>query len=361
MNFNFHIAIVAPCPCIKETKEGWMSRISAIDSILSKYKRLYINFSDFHDEEIPKIHNHSELVSEIYLSPKNNKHFEILNTITNYINYIYVHTIHLSEFILPVIQNTNFIVDFHGIVPEEEAMLGHPGRILKYELIEKTVLKSCPLIIMVSNAMTEFYKKKYTEIKFESKVIVLPIVENPEDFESNEKKDYNEKKVEVIYSGGSQIWQNLEQMLMLSICSKKYANFTFLSHDWMAIQSRAKQIKCPQKNRYLFSTKRELKGNYLKSDYGLVIRDDTPVNIVSSPTKLYEYLFYGVLPIVKLVDIGDFNELGFSYISDEEFKDGFYPDKLTYYNLIYNNKEVAKRMRERYLVSSSKLLDFLNT
>jgi hypothetical protein len=63
----------------------------------------------------------------------------------------------------------------------------------------------------------------------------------------------------------------------------------------------------------------ELSYYYKKCHYGFILRDDMVVNAVACPTKLVEYLYYGIIPIVKSPRIGDFSSRGYEYIDYTAF------------------------------------------
>ena len=52
-----------------------------------------------------------------------------------------------------------------------------------------------------------------------------------------------------------------------------------------------------------------------------LIQFDIVVNRVACPTKLVEYMFYGITPIVLSKEIDDYNELGYEYLDYKDFKD----------------------------------------
>jgi hypothetical protein len=91
-----------------------------------------------------------------------------------------------------------------------------------------------------------------------------------------------------------------------------------------------------------------LAAEYSAADFGFIVRDKSPVNGVACPTKLIEYLCYGVIPIVELVEIGDFAAYGYEYVSLADFNEGFFPDHASRGWMIKRNLEVARSMREEY-------------
>ena len=53
-----------------------------------------------------------------------------------------------------------------------------------------------------------------------------------------------------------------------------------------------------------------------------MLRDSSPVNYVACPTKIIEYLKYGIIPILKSTEIGDFVDLGMEYITYTDLMKG---------------------------------------
>lgn len=64
-----------------------------------------------------------------------------------------------------------------------------------------------------------------------------------------------------------------------------------------------------------------------KRYYVFVLRDDILVNQVACPTKIVEYLNYGIKPIVLSEKIGDFKEYGYEYIFINQLDGGIYLGK----------------------------------
>ena len=65
------------------------------------------------------------------------------------------------------------------------------------------------------------------------------------------------------------------------------------------------------------------------------MRDDIVLNRVAAPTKLIEYLSYGLIPIVKTINIGDSVKMGYEYILYNEDLNGLSAKKSD------KNEEVA--------------------
>ena len=86
----------------------------------------------------------------------------------------------------------------------------------------------------------------------------------------------------------------------------------------------------------------ELESYYEMANYGFILRDDILVNRVANPTKLAEYLQYGIVPIVKLVDIGDYARFKYEYISYQELSNELAPRKSQ------KNRDIYKEISLKY-------------
>lgn len=349
-NENFDIAIMAPAPIEFRINEGWISRISAIDNIISNKKRIYINPFLSTKEDI-NIYKHSEDLYEIQISYNYFEFNEIISLITNSVKLFYCHTLHLAEYLIPKLDTGKIIVDIHGITPEEEVMLGNPNLKKKYELIEQEVLKKAKYCVMVSNAMKKHYENKYPNLK--PNCLILPIVELL-DIDENLAKNKEDNK-EIIYSGGIQVWQNIGAMLKLAAKQKEY-NYTFLSANFCAIKKKAKKLKIKNAT-YKVVPKDKLKEIYKKANFGIVLRNESPVNFVACPTKLYEYMACAIVPIVRTPNMGDFLELGFKYITEKEALKGNFPSLKEQKEIILNNFKVVKRMQNMFYEGKNALLE----
>ena len=349
----FEIAFLAPFPAKSKINEGWMSRISAIDKIFDNKKRLYIN--PFIGKKGINIYKRSENEYELNISYSNSDFTEVISNILLSVKLMYCHTLHLAEYLIPFLNTNKIIVDIHGVTPEEEVMLGNPQNKEKNEKIEQKVLNDAKYCVMVTNAMKTHYKNKYPDLN--PNCIILPIVENLNIDETTLNKVETGNN-EIIYSGGIQAWQNLEGMLNLAKYATK-AHFTFLSADFYTILKKAKKEKIQNITATTVS-KNELKEIYKSARFGLVLRDDSPVNFVACPTKLYEYLVLGIIPVVRTVNIGDFNELGFGYITETDVLNNKFPTKDEMREIIKKNFEVARKMQKIFIKGSEELASKLN-
>ena len=171
--------------------------------------------------------------------------------------------------------------------------------------------------------MKVHYQKKY--LNFKGEFIIYSIM--PSDLrdisieEIIKIKSENNVKIEVIYSGGTQNWQNIDLLMQsISLNQSPRIHYTILTGDIKTFEQKIKEQNIAAGSISLESRlPSELWKDYIKADYAFILRDENIVNKVANPTKLIEYLYYGLIPIIMSPFIGDFNELGYQYISLDQF------------------------------------------
>jgi hypothetical protein len=354
---EIQIAIVAPFPSDGLVQEGWMSRIATMDAVLKDFKRIYLNFADHHVAGHDDwLRQHSVDVWEVCINSTSQEHRLFMEALINQVRSIYVHTCHLAEHIESWLPTGKFFVDMHGIVPEEEEMLGRPELIPKYTRIEQAVLDHCKGIIVVTKAMERHFMEKYPSIT--NKFLVLPILESYPERRTRVAPEH-ELPVRAVYAGGRQVWQNIDATLQLAFDTKEFAQFNFYSHEYKFMQKRASELSLDVDSHFSFVSKSALPEKYLANDFGMVLRDDTAVNRVSCPTKLSEYLDFGLIPVVRTPCLGDFQELGYSYVNEPDFREGFIPDQTSRKWMRENNYSVLQQIQKKFYESVPVILDWM--
>lgn len=347
------IVIVAPCPLGKGAVEGWMSRISAIDRLFAGRRRIYLDFiSGGAEPGIPIAVQHGE-ASEYRLDMADSWHREFVERQIAESCFVYVHTVHLARFLLPYYATGKIVTDVHGIVPEEEAMMGRPDHGAFYEAVECVVAMNSRLLVVVTDAMRDHLKRKYPEMAAE--FLVVPIIEKHDVDLTRRVPREAGAPYRAVYAGGTQVWQNIGATLAAAVAAEDYASFEFLSHDHAIIRDLALPYGIAERCTFRVTDKAGLAETYLRSDLGFVIRDDVPVNQVSCPTKLSEYLWFGVIPVVKSPAIGDFDALGFQYVTLDEFQAGLLPDEAAMARMRQRNREVIEALTARYEAASERM------
>lgn len=199
---------------------------------------------------------------------------------------------------------------YQGIAPEQlrffflEHRLYVYAKMLLYTFCEKIILKRCALNIFVSDAMCKHFKNKYKYNK--DNYFVMPCFN--EYIQTSAFTDEKYKKPSFIYTGSSDGWQCIPQMLQLFKEIKKNipdASLTIFCKDKEKINDMLIENDVEADIRYVPYT--QLSEEIKNYKYGFIIREDNPVNNVATPTKMCSYMANGIIPIYSNV-IGSFKE-----------------------------------------------------
>ncbi len=211
------------------------------------------------------------------------------------------------------LENVKHFWDVHGTVPEEYELSESPLGSQLANNIEKFMADKVDVVVVVTHAMGRHLKEKYPSMNAE--IIVVPIfTKELLNIPKCEKKKEGEK-FSVVYAGGTQPWQNISLMQdIIQSTHNLYDYKIFVPNPeefWNLWGERSHETNMRVESKTLD----ELYKEYECCDLGFVLRDSSPVNYVACPTKIIEYLKYGIIPILKSVEIGDFVDLGMKYIT----------------------------------------------
>ena len=192
------------------------------------------------------------------------------------------------------------IVWFQGIEPEESYMSHHSK--LRYHVLsgmERVILKKSWFKLFVSTEMVRHYQRKYKLLIPESSYYVMPCQNTelpPEAFESEDKY----KKNIFVYTGSMAVWQKFEDTVKVykEIENSGIKDCEFWVYTGEKEEARRLLEKNDIKNYKIdFVKNTELPRVLADAKYGFIIREDTPVNRVATPTKISTYLSCGLIPI----------------------------------------------------------------
>lgn len=286
------ILFIAPDPHKGQKREGFLQRVMAIDEIFGDSEKLYFdNLDNDHDRAAALINA----------------------------DLIYVHSIYNATKIIEYygIFGKKIVTDLHGVVPEEQEVLGSKENADLMQEIEERVFSKGKNFVVVTNSMKDHFIKKYPKLTTSNELrwILLPIFNK-----SNSNKQIQrlpEGNKSVVYAGGSQPWQKPTEMVQAINKAKFKYHYAILTPDPTAFSSIKQPNTLSLKIQEVDSN--EVTKYYQKSDMGFVLRDDIVVNRVACPTKLIEYLANGVVPIVDSPRIGDFYDIGYRYVTLDHF------------------------------------------
>lgn len=186
-----------------------------------------------------------------------------------------------------------------GVLPEESFMRHRSRLRLKVlSLLEKFALKGSRYLAFVSEAMEKHYNEKY-KLSFHGKYIIFPCYNAHLDEIAFAPKEKYINNV-FVYAGGLAEWQCFDEMLDIY---KRIEN-VHISGTKLMILTKDKEIAKEkieereiQNYEIGFVAKEELPKVLASAKFGFVIRKNSIVNKVSTPTKISSYLSCGLIPI----------------------------------------------------------------
>jgi hypothetical protein len=237
------------------------------------------------------------------------------------------------------------VADAHGVVPEEMVFVGRNAWAAVCGAVERVMVRNSRLLIVVTQKMADHFLRKYPAEVDASRVMTLPNLDFRYGYESGvSRPEKHTRELRLIYAGGVQKWQNIDLMLAT------LRRLTDVRRDWLAslyvppevvqeVQGKVNCLGCDGRVRVDSLARGEVLRQYATADVGFVLREHTLLNEVAMPTKLVEYIRYGVVPIVLSPDIGDFRQHGYKYLTVEELLDPRKLDGQTLENMRLSNFE----------------------
>jgi hypothetical protein len=241
---------------------------------------------------------------------------------------------------------TPILIDFHGAVPEEQALLGNAERARQLEGVESAIARRASTWLCVTRAMERYYRGKHPEA--DADAIHLPLQPRRNFGVPVAPDELARRKASrprsVVYAGGTQAWQNVDRICEACRSLPAGWEITVLTPDREAFLR--KLAGAAGAARILTVPPSEVGRYYAEAAFGFILRDDNPVNQVALPGKLLEYLTAGVVPVVLQPRIGDFQELGYSYLLHADLVAGRVPDGARIEDMVRNNLGVVQRIAE---------------
>lgn len=342
------VLFLAEYPNEKNIKDGMVQRIQSIDSFFLDEERVYLSssFRRFTKKKVLKKGKVTVIECNALL------HFIFILKLFRQSTSIYIHSVfNVLPNIFPILFSGNriYTIDMHGVVPEEFELNLSPTYAKIYSVVEKIIFKKATNIICVTKAMQEYYSKKYTYNKNYIVYTILPqnlTDDRPISLEAN-------APLYVIYSGNTQKWQNID--LMCKLIKNNLAQnvqYIILTGEISKMDFYIEKYGLTGKNIEVKSVQPyELGDYYRKASYGFILRDDVIVNNVACPTKLVEYMYYGIIPIVLSENIGDFNKYNYDYIHYKKLN-----QSLTVRKSFKNRNIIEKLGRINNLIDINKLI-----
>ena len=194
----------------------------------------------------------------------------------------------------------NNIAWYQGVVPEESYMRNNSTpRYIIHSLIEFVTLRKCRLIFLVSTDMLKHYEKKY-RVRLGDKATIMPCFNECNIYGDSFSEEDKYRNNTFVYVGSLKAWQCFEETIYIYKEIEKRAEsptkfFVYTMQikeaedllDKYGVKNYEVSYVCPDKLNEALKTIK----------YGFVLREDTAVNNVATPTKLSNYLANGIIPI----------------------------------------------------------------
>jgi hypothetical protein len=363
---NETVSVFAPMFTPENIGDGYLQRVKAIDEeILNDYVKVYIELQE--PEQPPDIKAIGEKHIFVKLDPKDLRQTKVIRQTIQKTGMIYIHSV------LRIMKNTipdslrdeifikgkkKIIWDVHGSVPEEFEMQSDFYKAQIADEAEAFLAKNADISIVVSNAMKRHLEKKYSN-RLNANVIVMPIfnAEQLKPTDCKKEKILNNGQLPlVVYAGGLQKWQKIDEMQDIIAEAGHMCRYVIFCprpeeffNKW-GIRTR------PQAMNVEYKTPEEIKEVYKRCHYGFSLRDNVTVNNVACPTKIIEYIQYGIVPILDTPMIGDFNDLGLEYISGKSFAKGDFPEENERQLMAEKNYAILEKLKNMYLEGKKNIL-----
>lgn len=309
------IVFIADYPFGDKIKDGMYQRIMAIDKEFEGFERIYlsISFKSNFRQKIVKKDNLTVIYLNYFLHQKQ------IRDIIKQGSAVYMHSVYNSFRVLlhaGLMSKKCSVLDAHGVVPEECSFQGMWLRSMLYDTVEKRIFKKLSYVITVSEEMISHFKDKYSD-KNSIEYILKPIYStNVIEKKASLPEELNSKDINIVYSGNLQAWQNIELMVQTikKMDNPRY-HFIILTQYPAKMQQMFGNLMQSRHITVRSVYPEELSNYYEFCEYGFILRDETLLNIVSAPTKMIEYLIFGLTPLVLSPKIGDWYNNGYEYIS----------------------------------------------
>ncbi len=185
-----------------------------------------------------------------------------------------------------------------GIWPEESRLRGGSRlRCWVQGVLEKRSLKKAEFVFFVSDAMKKHFEKKY-KLNFQGKCYIMPCANEQFHEEAFSAPGKYENNV-FCYAGALSQWQCFEETVALY---KKIEELRPDSHLLLLVKEREQAEKMLAKYKVKnysidYVPVDQLPRVLQKAKFGFVLRKESPVNAVATPTKVVTYLCNGLIPI----------------------------------------------------------------
>lgn len=180
----------------------------------------------------------------------------------------------------------------------EESYMRHKSKLRKFILnfMDCFAMKKAKMIFYVSQYMKSYYEK-LAKADFSNKAYVMPCFNEVLDENIFLNKDYSNPTF--AYVGSLDLWQCFNETVSIYAEIEKRIPDAFLKVLTFQTEKAEQILRDENIKNYSVACvpKEQVRKELEDVTYGFIIRHDTEVNRVATPTKISSYLAAGVLPI----------------------------------------------------------------
>jgi glycosyltransferase involved in cell wall biosynthesis len=303
-----------------------MQRVATVDALFRDVPRRYLDIA------FKRIVRHRTETKGLVTVERANffLHRRLIRRRLEEARWIYVHSVLNGLRLFPELRTFRgkIVTDFHGIAPEEMRLERRILFATLLQLVERSVVRNSSRLVVVTHSMARHLLAKYPRDVDAARLVTLPIFDYLRPSEPLPLRPPLEGRgLRLIYAGGTQRWQNIDLML------KTLASLASVHPDLQAriyvppaavpgLQRKVSSAGLNPRVTVGSVSREELPREYSQADAGFVLRDDNVVNRVAMPTKLVEYMNYGVVPVVLSPHIGDFGDYGYRCLRIDDLMQG---------------------------------------
>ena len=336
-------------PITGDEKDGYSQRVITVDSALADCTRIYLRVDESRRGS-PAIVQLMPDLWRLEIADRDALGEAILRAVIGGVGGVYVHSIFgiAARSVRETLTHRtgNLLLDLHGVVPEEFELYDDPFNAQLFDSLEAEIAKELDYLICVSSRMAEHFVAKHNVLR--NKPIICPAFSDaqPTNFEG---RIYNSRP-RAIYAGGTQKWQQIGKMIDLIASARNHADFLILTpHPELIARELIRHSLQPNSPEIISrsATHAEVLKAYERCDFGILLREASIVNRVACPTKLVEYLAFGVIPVLDSTQVGDFVDLGMAFVDCDAFRRGEIPSITERQRMTHNNFSVLARLRQQ--------------
>ena len=187
---------------------------------------------------------------------------------------------------------------------EEYRIVNDDALIALFRPLEQEAVQRSEMRLAVSHALVAHWRERYGYQGHEH--VVIPCTLGSHDLTQAAFKERSDTRIRLVYSGSSAGWQSfqlLEALLVPLLSQDERVQVLFLSPPDPQVDALRQRF--PGRVEQTWVDAARVAGILAEQDMGILLREDTITNRVSSPTKFAEYLAAG-LPVIISDAIGDF-------------------------------------------------------